>query len=200
MLHCYSVSVRVVFLFVILGRQITIDVEFCAIGDTHLVGRQTRCVFQLRSKELSWKRLFLYCHSTLVNEFAPIGILYPIGNILYNDKSSPAFVSFTTNTTIVPGKKGGNVAVKVEGEKVLSQATPVNRQLRFGQDTVSDHTSKKGRNGLSIAKMEQGRTRYGTATASGSGEVNKQEWTIKHYNSEEDEKKPVSNNEVKRLA
>ena len=190
MLHCYSVSVRVVFLFVILGRQITIDIEFCVIGDTHLLGRQTRCFFQLRSKELSWKRLFLYCHSILVNEFAPIGILYPIGNILYNDKSSPAFVSFTTNTTIVPGKKGGNVAVKVEGEIGLSQATPVNRQLRFGQDT----------DGLLIAKMEQGRTRYGTATASGSGEVNKQEWTIKHYNSEEDEKKPVSNNEVKRLA
>ena len=166
MLHCYSVSVRVVFLFVILGRQITIDVEFCAIGDTHLVGRQTRCVFQLRSKELTWERLFLYCHSILVNEFAPDGILYPLGNIFYSLKSSPAFVSFTINTTNV------NVAVKREGEKVLSQTNTVNRQLHYGQDTVADNTSKKGRKGLPIAKMIDGRISYGTATALGIGEVN----------------------------
>ena len=90
----------------------------------------------------------------LVNEFAPDGILYPSGNIFFSHQSSPAFVSFTINTTNVDEKREGNVAVKRKGEKVLSQTNTVNRQLHYGQDTVSDHTSKKGRNGLPIAKND----------------------------------------------
>ena len=76
--------------------------------------------FQLRSKDYTWNMIILYCHSILVNEFAPDGILYPLGNIFYSHESSPAFVSFTTNTTNVDEKRGGNVDVKREGEKVLS--------------------------------------------------------------------------------
>ena len=91
------------------------------------------------------------------------------------------------------------MAIKREGEKVLSQTNTVNRQLHYGQDTVADNTSKKGRKGLPIAKMIDGRISYGTATALGIGEVNEDVWTIKLDNSDEDEKEPVSKIELEPL-
>ena len=133
----YSVSMRVILLLVLCERQIKLDVEFCAIGHTLLLGRETRCFFELRCKNLSFERLFLYCHSILVNEFAPNFLVYPKGNIFYNDKSSPAFVSFVTNTTIVTGKNGRSVVIKTEGEKIVTHSSKVNRELTYGPSKLA---------------------------------------------------------------
>ena len=119
-------------------------------------------------------------------------MLYPSGNIYYSQESSPAFVSFTTNTTNVNEKRGGNATVKREGEKVLLQPSTVSRQLHYGLGPVSDHNSEKGRSTLPIAKMIEGSIIYGTATAVGVDEGKDDVWTIKLDNSDEDEKEPVS--------
>ena len=175
---------RVVLLLVLWERQIKLDVEFCAIGHTLLLGRETRCFFELRCRNLSFERLFLYCHSILVNEFAPNFLVYPKGNIYYNDKSSPAFVSFVTNTTIVPGKNGRSVVIKTEGEKVVTHSSKVNRELTYEQSK------------LAIAKIMDGRIIYGYDTAVGTGE---DRWTIKLDNSDEEEKEPVTKMEVEQM-
>ena len=120
----------------------------------------------------------------MVNEFAPDGLVYPKGNIFYNDKSSPAFVSFTTNTTIVPGKNGRSVVIKTEGEKVVTHSSKVNRELTYKQSK------------LAIAKTMDGRVMYGYATLVGTGEDS---WTIKLDNNDEEEKEPVTKMEVEQM-
>ena len=137
------------FILFISGRQIIIDGEFCTIGEIQLLGRVSRFFFQLRPSNYTWRKLFFHCHSIKVKRFTKNGMLFPSSNIFYNQKSSPAFVSFTITITNENEKGSGNATVKREGENVHD----VSSRLQYGQGTVSDHNNEKGKNSLLIAKM-----------------------------------------------
>ena len=72
------------------------------------------------------------CNSVEVKEFAPKGILYPAGNIYYNIKCNPPFVTFTYKTA--------NNLVKIESGQVSAQVSTVNRQLNYDADVDDDKT------------------------------------------------------------
>ena len=139
------------FILFISGRQITIDGEFCTIGEIQLLGRVSRFFFELRPTNLTWRKMFFLCHSIKVKQFTQNGMIYPSGPIYYSQKSSPAFVSFTTTITNVNEKRSGNATVKREGEKVRA----VSRQLQYGPGSVSDHNNEVGGGGKLSDKLSK---------------------------------------------